>query len=178
MRWDLSFNRNAFSVYYSCRRANNAAHTNVFKLPASGLDICKMTQTSTNKVTSDISKNRLYIKLSGTIRKKELGAIYTDVRFCVADLQPEFDVITDLRACRLGHLSAIPEFKRIVQYLVNKKVRKTIRVVGRTSLILKQVSRITKGITGYKPIYVSTIEEAEERLAEKNTFESSTSETT
>lgn len=141
--------------------------------PPQGLDTCRMTQKRTYKVTSDIGRNRLLIELSGTIRKKDLGALYTDVRFCVADLQPGFDVITDLRACRLGHLSGIPEFKKIIQYMIHSKVRTTVRVVGKTSLVLKQISRITKVIPGYKPIYVSSIEEAEQQLDELETLDAS-----
>lgn len=127
-----------------------------------------MTPKHTYKVTADINKNRLFIELTGIIRKKELKALYTDVRFSVADLKPGFDVITDLRASTIGQLSGISEFKKIMQFLISNQVGTTIRVVGKTSLILKQVTRITKSISGYSPIYVSTIEEAEELLAQEN----------
>lgn len=155
-------------ILYLSTSAQSISHQFFLNLPPAGVDTYRMVHKPTYKISSDLSKNRLLIELAGTIRKKELSAIYTDIRFSVADLQPGFDVITDLRACRLGYLSGVPDFKKIMQYLVGKEVGTTVRVVGKASLILKQVSRITKGIPGYKPVYVSTLEEAEKRLAEIN----------
>ena len=52
----------------------------------------------------DIKRNGLYITLSCDPSKKVLDKVYTDVRFCVADLKSGFDVVTDLSQCTLGHL--------------------------------------------------------------------------
>lgn len=48
-----------------------------------------------SKVSADLKRNRLIITVSATASQKEAKKIYTDIRFCVADLQPGFDVITD-----------------------------------------------------------------------------------
>lgn len=42
-----------------------------------------------------LKKNRLYLKMAGEMSKRELEKLYTEVRFCVADLQPSFNVIAD-----------------------------------------------------------------------------------
>jgi hypothetical protein len=116
------------------------------------------------KVSADIRKNRLYITLAGTIRKKEAENIYTDVRFCVADLQPGFDVVTDLTEARIGHLISLPVFLKIIEYLKASKVGRIVRVVGRGKTIIQQMAKATELVNGYKPIYVASLAEAEEIL--------------
>ncbi|KAB2890249.1 MAG: PilZ domain-containing protein [Desulfobulbaceae bacterium] len=124
-----------------------------------------MAVRSGSKVRADIKSNRLYITLSVTASKKELEKVYTDVRFCVADLKPGFDVITDLSQCTLGHLSGIPIFRKIMDYLVQHRPGEVIRVVGKMSVLFKQLIMLATRFQVYKPVYVTTIEEAEERLA-------------
>ncbi len=122
------------------------------------------TRKKTSKVTADIQKNRLVILLAGYIRKKELERIYTDIRFCVEDLQPGFDTVTDMRNCTIGYLSGAPVFKKIMDFLRSKDVGRIVRIKGRSRIILHQMSRLTSAFEGYEPIYVSSPEEAEEVL--------------
>lgn len=124
-----------------------------------------MAVRSGSKVRADIKRNRLYITLSVDASKKELEKIYTDVRFCVADLKPGFDVITDLSQCTIGHLSGIPIFRKIMDYLVQHRPGEVVRVVGKMSVLFKQLIMLATRFQVYKPVYVTTIEEAEERLA-------------
>ena len=117
-----------------------------------------------SKVTADIKKNRLVILLAGHIRKNELERIYTDIRFCVEDLQPGFDTVTDMRNCTIGYLSGAPVFKKIVDFLRSKEVGRVVRIKGRSRIILQQMSRLTNKLESYEVIYVSSPEEAEEVL--------------
>ncbi len=119
-----------------------------------------------SKVTADVKRNVLYITLSEAIQKKEVENIYTDIRFCVADLRPGFHVITDLTRARIGHLIGIPTFLKIMEYLAINKVGRVVRVVGKAKIILQQMSRAAALVKNYKPVYVSTLEEAEAMLAE------------
>jgi hypothetical protein len=116
------------------------------------------------KVRTDIKKNRLCITLPTSINTKALEKIYSDIRFGVADLKPGFDVVTDLNHCSIGHLSAIPTLRKITAYLVANKVGRVVRIVGNMSLILKQLIALSSKFHGYKPVYVLTMEEAEEEL--------------
>ncbi len=122
----------------------------------------------TSKVVVDIKKNRLYITLGNTIRKGELEKIYEDIRSGVQDLDSGFDVITDLRECTVGHLTGILTFKKIMEYLAENGVNRTVRVVGKSKVLFKQVSKITKSVKGYHPIYVSSFDEMEELLASRS----------
>ncbi len=116
------------------------------------------------KVKADIGKNRLYFKISGPAVKKELDKLYTDVRFCISDLKPGFDVISDLSECSLAHLSGVPTFRKIMNYLLEHGVGQVVRVIDGKSLIFKQILNLSSRICGYRPIYASTLEEAEEKL--------------
>ena len=123
-----------------------------------------MEDTQEPRVTADITKNRLIIRLSSDARKKELEKVYLDIKNCLADLKPGFDVITDLTKCNFGHLSGVPIFLRIMEYLAANEAGQVVRVVGRMTIIFKQLIRLTSQFQGYKPIYVNTFVQAEERL--------------
>lgn len=123
-----------------------------------------MTDSSRSRVRADIRKNRLYISLSSEINKKELEKIYTDIRFCVADLKPGFDIVTDLSQCTLGHLNGLPAYRKIMDYLTGRQPGEVVRVVGRMSLLFKQLIMFATRFQSYKPVYVTTLQEAEERL--------------
>jgi hypothetical protein len=112
-------------------------------------------------VTADIKRNHLIIKLRGEVPKKDTEQIYTDIRFCVADLKPGFSVITDLTEARIGHLSAIGTFKKITAYLTEKQVGQVVRVVGQGKVIFQQLAKLTDQSAGYRPMYAKTMEEAE-----------------
>ncbi|MBV5319181.1 MAG: PilZ domain-containing protein [Desulfobulbaceae bacterium] len=115
-------------------------------------------------VRADIKKNRLCITIASKVNKKELDKIYTDVRFCVADLKSGFDVVTDLSQCTIGHLNSIPTLRKIMAYLTAREPGEVVRIIGKTSLIFKQLLGFTSRFHSYKPIYVSSLEEAEEKL--------------
>jgi len=117
-----------------------------------------------SKVTADLKKNRLIITVSATASTKEAKKIYTDIRFCVADLQPGFDVITDFSRCTLAHLSAISTMRQIMDFLIAKQPGNIIRVVGKGSLVFKQLLQFINKFQSYKPIYANSLEEAEEIL--------------
>jgi len=119
-------------------------------------------------VTADIKKNRLTITFACDINKKVLEKIYTDVRFCVADLKPGFDVVTDLSRCTIAHLNGIPTLRKIMAYITAREPGEVIRVIGKTSLVFKQLINFTSRFHSYKPVYVATLAEAEERLANSN----------
>ncbi len=116
------------------------------------------------KVNADIKKNRLYFTIAGSVGKADLDRLYTEVRFCVADLKPGFDVITDLTACGLGHLSSLPTFRKITHYLASKGVRDVVRIMNPGTVILHQIINFASRAASYKTFWVSSRQEAEEFL--------------
>ena len=124
-----------------------------------------MTGSGSNmKVRVDMRKNRLYFTISGKITKADMEGFYTDVRFGVADLQPGFDVITDLSNCQIGHLAAIPTFRKVMHYIASKGVREVVRVVNPRNVIYRQIMNLAARFQGYIPVYVETVPAAEELL--------------
>jgi PilZ domain len=124
------------------------------------MEICELEL----KVRADIAKNRMHLTLSGNIKKESLTGFYTDIRFCVGDLKPGFDVIVDARLCNLFQISSFPIYKKIIDYLISKKVGEVIRVVKADTISRNQYLNFSKKIQSYKPIYATSIEEAEEIL--------------
>ncbi len=120
--------------------------------------------TKVTKVRADIKKNRLYIALPASVTSKEMERVYADIRFGVADLKPGFDVVTDLSGCKIAHLSAIATLKKIMGYLVANKVGRVVRIVGDMHVVLRQLIGLASLYQSYKPVYVLTLEEAEEEL--------------
>ena len=122
--------------------------------------------TSNSKVSADVKRNRLIIKLHGSVQKRDIERIYTDIRFCVADLTPGFAVITDLTEARIGHLAGIDTFIKITRYLAEKKVGPVVRVVGQAKVIFTQIAKLSQQISGYQAMYAKDMEEAEVILAD------------
>ena len=116
------------------------------------------------KVKADIGNNRLYFTFTGRAVKVEMDKLYTDVRFCVSDLTPGFDVISDFSGCSLMDISCMASFRKIMNFLISKGVGEIVRIVHRESVVLKQILNLSSRICGYKPIYVFTLKEAEEKL--------------
>jgi hypothetical protein len=116
------------------------------------------------KVKANIGKNRLYFTFSGRAVKEEMDKLYTDVRFCVSDLKPGYDVISDFSGCSLMDISGMASFRKIMNFLISKGVGEVVRIVHRESVFLKQILNLSSRICGYKPIYAFTFEEAEEKL--------------
>lgn len=117
-----------------------------------------------SNVATDIANNSLSIKFKGIITIKELKGLYTDIRFGVADLKPEFSVISDFSSCRLMYLNGLPTFRKIFHYILSNESGEIVRVIHPKRLISKQIINASLMRKGYKPIYVSTIEEAEEKI--------------
>lgn len=113
---------------------------------------------------TDSSRNRLYIKIVGTPSRKEVESLYTDIRFCAADLAEGFDVITDLRDCSLVPLGGMTTYMKIVNFLVSNKVTRVVRILNRNSLLFRQIINLADRIQDYQVTVVYSLEEAEAEL--------------
>jgi len=116
------------------------------------------------KADVDFAKNRLLINWVGVATPKKMEKLYSDVRFCVADLTPGFDAVSDYSHCELLHLDSIPALKKIMSYLIENGVGEIVRVLPKSKISHKQILNLATRVQSYKPFYVSNIAEAEERL--------------
>jgi len=116
------------------------------------------------KAITDIARNKLQLKISGDVDTKSLEKLYTDIRFCVCDIKPGFDVIVDTSQCNLLYVTSLPVYKKIIDYLISKKVGQVVRIAKNNSIIRKQFINFTNKIQCYKASYAQDAEEAEKKL--------------
>lgn len=116
------------------------------------------------KVVANIAKNRLQITIYGNLSRENLDKLYTEIRFCVADLKPGFGVITDLSNCTIAALSGISTFRKITNYLIMNKVGRVVRVIDEKKVVLRQLINFTAKINGYKADHFYSLAEAEAAL--------------
>lgn len=117
-----------------------------------------------SKCVAYIAQNRLTVTFTGKITRKEIEALYTEARFCVADLRPGFDVISDFSQTEILQLAALPPLRKMIHYMITHKAGEIIRVMPKDRLIYKQMLNLAMRFQGYRPIYVSSIEAATEQL--------------
>ncbi len=109
-------------------------------------------------------ENRLLLTITGIISKNDLERLYTDVRFCVADLQPGFNVISDFSSCKFMYLNGLITFRKIINYILSNQSGEIVRVIDSKRIISKQIINLALIKPGYKPIYAGTREEAEVKI--------------
>lgn len=116
------------------------------------------------KASANIKKNRLHVTISGNIDSKSLEKLYTDIRFCVADLKKGFEVISDISQCNLLYISSLPIYKKILDYLIANNVGEIVRVIKNDNISFKQIINLSDKFQIVKPIYATSKEEAETKL--------------
>lgn len=117
-----------------------------------------------SKVAVDVKNNKLVLTFKGIITKKELSSLYTDVRFGVGDLQKQFCVLSDFSNCTVMNLDALPTFRKILHYIITNNSGEIIRVLPPDQVVSLQIINATIYRSGYRPIYASSIEEAENKF--------------
>ncbi|WP_028584357.1 PilZ domain-containing protein [Desulfogranum mediterraneum] len=118
------------------------------------------------QIRLDQANNILYFSLLGQLKKQNIESLYTDIRFSVADLRPGFHVVADYSRCDFWYISAIPVLNKIIEFLLSQEVGSTIRIVRKDNTLFRQFLQLHDTIQGYKPIYVSSREEAEKLLTD------------
>ncbi|MFO7765357.1 MAG: PilZ domain-containing protein [Pelovirga sp.] len=118
----------------------------------------------TANVRIDIARNRLYCTFAEKSTAQELAELSADIQRRVPELEPGFDVVEDMSRCHLFQLAALPTLRNIMHYLVNRGAREVIRVVDKKSTVFRQFTNLSVRLRSYKPIYVSSMAEADDLL--------------
>ncbi len=114
-----------------------------------------------NTVRIDTQKNRLYCKCVGNVGKEDIDSYFTEIRFAVADLKPDFSLILDLTEVSYGHISAVSTLTKIMQYLIAHGVNHVVRVVDDRQLINLQFQNFAVSRQGYEATHVNSLAEAD-----------------
>jgi len=119
---------------------------------------------SKTKAVANIKKNRLHVAMSGNIDTKALEKLYTEIRFCVADLKEKFEVVSDISECNFIYVAGLPTYKKITDFLISKKVGAIVRVVKSDNISYKQIVNFSDRIHCYRTMYAEDQKEAENIL--------------
>lgn len=111
----------------------------------------------------DTVKNRLYIKLEGFFTAEEMKECSDATIEAVKQLNPGYDVITDISQFSPVGVDALQEITRVQEYFKTSGVRHGVRIVGKSAVTGMQFKRIGKSV-GFHSTNVATLAEAEKFL--------------
>lgn len=111
-------------------------------------------------VRSDLSKNRLYIKLSGHMEKSEVAMAADKVIEEAKKLRPGFATINDISDFKPASQDATTELQRAQAFLKQAGTSRVIRILGESTIANLQLNRTG----GYKADTADSIAEADRLL--------------
>ncbi len=116
------------------------------------------------RITPDVGRNFLLIELGGRPQSSEVNEALAQAKEAVQRLRAPFDVISDVRT--LESLESIPiaDARKVGELLAQAKVRRVVRVVGKSGAAAIQMERIAREL-GHSAHLAFTREEAEALLA-------------
>ncbi len=98
------------------------------------------------EVRVDPVKNRLYIRISGFFRGKDVEPAMKDLEEALRDIRPGFDTVTDLSKFVPGSPGAASALTRGGTMVKKKGRRRGVRITGGLMTGLMQFQRLVKGI--------------------------------
>lgn len=116
------------------------------------------------KIQTDINKKRLIITFPEEL---DIRDAEESVNYLVNEANKlgfGLDVITDFSKLKNVDNRSKKLLRSAMSYLVRRKVKRVIRVVGGAKAMLLKVIDFTQGFKGYKVEYVPTLEDAEKKL--------------
>jgi hypothetical protein len=110
---------------------------------------------------ADRAKNRLYIKLAGFFRGRDIEPAMSELERALAELGPGFDVITDLSDFVPGSPAATEALRRGGEMVKARQRRHAVRITGGLVTGLMQFQRLLKGVFAEDSVrYAKSVAEA------------------
>jgi hypothetical protein len=116
------------------------------------------------KVKFDESINRVYITVTGILSFEEAQKAKQAIEESIMNIQPGFDVINDISKLIRADEKAGIILKEIIVLLIQKGVKRVVRVVGTSQMGLIQFANNSLQTDKYNLSYVPTLEDAEKLL--------------
>lgn len=118
------------------------------------------------RISPDVGRNFLLLEFSGRPEPSELADAEAQLLLAIKRLRSPFDVLSDVR--NLDSLEGIPlaEARRLGRLLGSAKIRRVVRVVGKSSAAAIQMERIAREL-GHSAHLAFSREEAEALLAQR-----------
>lgn len=111
----------------------------------------------------DSEKNVIYMEFIGAFTEEEMLETNTKTLDLVKELQPGFTVVNDISQYTVSSPEAAEQITVGGKTLLDKGMKRLIRIVGESALSQMQFKRTSKD-AGYEAITVASLEEAEELL--------------
>lgn len=117
------------------------------------------------KLRVDEPNNRIYITITGILNFEEAQKAKQDIESSIMGIQPGFDVVNDISKLIRADEKAGTILKEIIIILIQKGVRRVVRVVGTSQMGLIQFANNSIQTEQYNLNYVPTLEDAEALLS-------------
>lgn len=118
------------------------------------------------RIELDVGRNFLLLEISGRPTSEEAVEAEAQMRAAITRLRAPFDVVSDVRG--LESLEDVPsaDTRRLGELLSRAKVRRVVRVVGKSSIAAIQMERVAR-MLGHSAHLAFSREEAEALLAQR-----------
>jgi hypothetical protein len=114
---------------------------------------------------TDPVKNRLYIRLSGFFKERDVPPMLEELEQVLDDLRPGFDVVTDLSHFKPGSPAAASFIRKGAEMIKARGRRNAVRITGTILTGVMQFKRVIEGVFSEDSVrYAKTLEEAEHIL--------------
>lgn len=117
------------------------------------------------KLRVDEPNNRIYITITGILNFEEAQKAKQDIESSIMGIQPGFDVVNDISKLIRADEKAGTILKEIIVMLIQKGVKRVVRVVGTSQMGLIQFANNSIQTEQYNLNYVPTLEDAEALLS-------------
>jgi hypothetical protein len=115
----------------------------------------------------DVSRNRLYLTLSGLMNDAEIREAADACIEAVKKLSPGFYVVNDISNFRPLTKDGVAHVKRAGEFCAKQGMKASVRIVGISPTAHQQFQRAAKE-GGYTTYTAQSLQEAEAMLAEHN----------
>ena len=118
------------------------------------------------RIEPDVGRNFLLMEISGRPTSADVAPAEAQVREAIKRLRAPFDVLSDVR--NLESLDDLPlaDARRLGELLSHAKIRRVVRVVGKSSTAAIQMERVARSL-GHSAHLAFSREEAEALLAQR-----------
>jgi hypothetical protein len=114
------------------------------------------------RISPDVGRNRIVIKLSGAPTSVETAVCDRELREALSRLRPPVDVLSDIRELETLEALLRDEFLHLGGILHEFGVRKVVRVVGKSAVAAVQMERISRKLKGHTAHLAFSMDEAEQ----------------
>lgn len=117
-------------------------------------------------IRANAAKNRLYLKLEGTMSEDDARKVYETILAEIEKLKPGWAVVNDISALKPADDKASEYLRKAQAASAKAGVKRVVRVVGSQSITNLQWNRTLQETQGIRADVVASVADAEKLLDE------------